>query len=117
MRLTIFWRVILAQSAPIALILAVSLYTLAQLHHSMKLSIDILSTDTVCIELEKRLLRTFLIQMRHAEKYALLQDKTFYGHFTQGYSDFISTLEQIETLVDTPYERDVLDQVRDLGSV
>src|SRR5262249_27649554 len=114
MRLTIFWRVILAQSAPIALMLAVSLYTLTQLHQFMRLSIDILSTDAVCIELEKRLLRTFLIQVRHAEKYVLLQDKTFYGYFSQGYNDFISTLEQIATLVDTPYERDVLDQVRDL---
>jgi len=114
MRLTIFWRVLLAQSAPIALILAVSLYTLAQLHHSMQLSTDILRTDTLCIELEKRLLRTFLSQMRHAEQYVLLQDKTFYGHFIQGYSDFISAVEQIATLVDTPYERDVLDQVRDL---
>src|SRR5262245_61974571 len=114
MRLTIFWRVILAQSAPIALMLAVSLYTLTQLHQFMQLSIDILNTDAVCIELEKRLLRTFLIQMRHAEKYVLLQDKTFYGHFTQGYRDFISTVEQIATLVDTPYERDILDQVRDL---
>lgn len=114
MRLTIFSRVILAQSAPIALMLAVSLYTLAQLHHSMQLSVNILSTDAVYIELEKRLLRTFLIQMRHAEKYVLLHDKAFYSHFTQGYSDFISTLEQIVTLVDTPYERDVLDQIRDL---
>ncbi len=114
MRLTIFWRVILAQSAPIALMLAVSLYTLTQLHQFMQLSIDILSTDAVCIELEKRLLRTFLIQIRHAEKYVLLQDKVFYGYFAQGYNDFISTLEQIATLVDTPYERDVLDQVRDL---
>src|SRR5919204_995616 len=113
MRLTIFSRVLLAQSVPIALMLAVSLYTLAQLHQFMGLSIDILSTDVVSIELEKRLLRTFLLQMRHAEKYVLLQDKAFYGHFTQGYRDFISTVEQITTLVDTPYERDMLDQVRD----
>src|SRR5918912_28823 len=114
MRLTIFWRVILAQSAPIALMLAVSLYTLAQLHQFTQLSIDILSTDAVCIELEKRLLRTFLIQLRHAEKYVLLQDKAFYGRFTQGHSDFLSTLEQVVPLVNTPYERGVLDQVRDL---
>ena len=114
MRLTIFWRVMLAQSVPIALMLAVSLYTLAQLHQFMQLSIDILSTDAVCMELEKRLLRTFLIQMRHAEKYTHLQDKAFYAHFTQGYNDFIRTLEQIATLVDTPYERDVLEQIRDL---
>jgi len=114
MRLTIFWRVMLAQSVPIALMLAVSLYTLAQLHQFMQLSIDILSTDAVCMELEKRLLRTFLIQMRHAEQYTHLQDKAFYAHFTQGYNDFIRTLEQIATLVDTPYERDVLKQIRDL---
>src|SRR5438552_1742756 len=114
MRLTIFWRVILAQSAPIALMLAVSLYTLTQLHQFMQLSIDVLSTDAVCIELEKRLLRTFLIQIRHAEKYVLLQDKVFYGYFAQGYNDFISTLEQIATLVDTPYEREVFDKVRAL---
>ena len=69
MRLTIFWRVIFAQLTLIALILVVSLYALSQLHWLANLSTDILATDAVSIEAEKRLLKVFLSQMRSAEKY------------------------------------------------
>lgn len=116
MRLTIFWRVILAQISLIALILAVSLYALSQLNWLTRLSTDILATDSTCIEEEKRLLKIFLTQMRNAEKYFLLRDKVFYNHFVQGNSDFDSALESIATLIDTPQERDLVEQIRDLHS-
>ncbi|MBI3300838.1 MAG: HAMP domain-containing histidine kinase [Deltaproteobacteria bacterium] len=116
MRLTIFWRVILAQISLIALILAVSLYALSQLHWLTSLSTDILATDSVCIEEEKRLLKIFLAQMRNAEKYLLLRDKVFYSYFTQGNSDFDSTLGKIVSLAYTSQENELLQQIRDLHS-
>ena len=58
MRLTIFWRVILAQVSLIALILAVSLYTFSQLNRLTSLSTDALATDSTCIEEERPLSRT-----------------------------------------------------------
>ena len=114
MRLTIFWRVILAQITLIIMILAVSLYTLLQLHRFASLSTAILTTDAASIAAEKRLLEVFLVQMRSAEKYLLLRDEAFYSHFIAGGREFTSLLEKVISLVDTPHERGLLEQIRDL---
>ncbi|HEV8712806.1 MAG TPA: HAMP domain-containing sensor histidine kinase [Candidatus Binatia bacterium] len=113
MRLTIFWRVILAQISLIALILAVSLYAFSQLNQLTSLSTNILATDAACIEEEKRLLKIFLTQMRSAEKYVLLRDKVFYSYFTQGNDDFAGTIEKISTLIETPEEEGLVQQIKD----
>lgn len=113
MRLTIFWRVILAQLSLITLILAVSLYALSQLNQLTSLSTNILTTDAACIEEEKRLLKIFLTQMRSAEKYVLLRDKVFYSYFTQGNDDFDSTMERISSLIETPEEEELVRQIKD----
>jgi two-component system sensor histidine kinase GlrK len=114
MRLTIFWRVLLAQIFFISLILIVSLYALSQLNQLTNLSTNILSTDTACLEEEKRLLKIFLGQMRNAEKYVLLRDQAFYDSFAQGAYDFNDTLEKITWLVDTQEEKDLIQELRDL---
>ena len=114
MRLTIFWRVILAQITLIILILAVSLYTLWQLHRFASLSTAIVTTDVASIGAEKRLLEVFFMQMRSAEKYLLLRDEAFYSHFSAGGREFTGLLEKVTALVDTPYERGLLEQLREL---
>ena len=102
MRLTIFWRVILAQISLLALLLGVSLYARSQLNRVTSLSTDILARDSVTIGEEKRLLKIFLAQMRSAEKYLFLRDQVYYGHFTQGSSDFDTGQQKIALLLDTP---------------
>ena len=114
MHLRLFWRVILAQSALIALLLIVSIYALRQFQGLTKLNSDILAVDTTCIEHEKRLLKIFLAQMRHAEKYLLLRDKAFSEQFTQNSRDFENTLKQIAALLNTPQENALLEQVKAL---
>ena len=114
MRLTIFWRVIFAQLTLIALILGVSLYAFSQLHHLASLSTDILATDSASIEAENRLLKIWLLQMRSAEKYALLRDDNLYKHFVEGSNDFTRAFEKVMALVHTPEERALLEEIRDL---
>jgi len=114
MRLTIFWRVILAQLTLIALILGMSLYALFQLHHLAGLSTDLLETDSKSIEAEKYLLKVFLSQMRTAEKYLVAPDKGLYSHFVEGNSTFTNALDQIAVLVNSPQERALLDQIQTL---
>lgn len=112
-RLTIFRRVILAQITLIILILVVSLYTLSQLHRFARLSTALLTTDAASLEAEKGLLEVFLVQMRSAEKYLLLRDAAFYNHFIAGGREFTGLLEKVAALVDTPQERDLLEQIRE----
>jgi two-component system sensor histidine kinase GlrK len=112
MRVTIFWRVIFAQSVPIILLLGMNFYAWTHFNQLSALSAAILSIDSGSIETTKRLLKIFLMQMRNAQKYVHLRDKVFYEHFTQGHRDFEEMLKQLPALVDTPQERSLIEQAR-----
>jgi two-component system sensor histidine kinase GlrK len=114
MRLTLFWRVILAQSALIALVLLVGLYALSKLDWLTRLDNSILTTDSTCIEEEKRLLKIFLGEMRNAEKYLISHDKAFQDTFLQGTSDFGNALASITALIETEREKELAREIADL---
>jgi two-component system sensor histidine kinase GlrK len=113
-RLTIFWRIICAQVSLIVLVVVVSFYTLTQLHQITILSETILTTDSVMIEEEKRLLRILLTVIRNAEKLVVFQDKAFYNQFLDGNKAFEASMERIVTLATKPQELDLLTQIRNL---
>jgi two-component system sensor histidine kinase GlrK len=113
-RLTLFWRIVLTQASLIIGIVAVNFYALAQLHHLTGLNAEILAADTAVIEEGKRSLRIFLSQMRSAEKYVLLQDKTFLDHFVDGRQEFARAVERLAPLLATARERELLAHIRDL---
>jgi two-component system, NtrC family, sensor histidine kinase GlrK len=114
MRLTIFWRIILAQVSLIVLIIIVNFYTLSQLHQLTVLSQAILTIDVTSTEEARRLLRIMLAQMRSAEKFVLFQDKTFFNQFIEGSNAFEGSVGMIATLATSPQERDLLRKIRDL---
>ena len=116
MRLTIFWRVILAQSALVALALALGLYAISALHELIRLDNSILALDSACIDEEKRLTKIFLAEIRHAEKYLVSRDGAFYDGFTQSGSDFEQGLARVGALIDTQRERELTDEIRELHS-
>lgn len=111
MRLSIFSRVMLAQSTLIALILIVSLYGLAKLHIVSKLNIDVLTVDAQCINEEKRLLKSFLAEIRNGEKYLLMHDISFHEEYTKSSNDFSDAMSKIAALIDTDREKDLLAEV------
>jgi two-component system, NtrC family, sensor histidine kinase GlrK len=111
MRLTIFSRVMLAQSTLIALILVVSLYALAKLHLVSELSTDALTLDATCINEEKRLLKAFLAEMRNAEKYLLIRDGAFYDGYTTNKDDFVDALSKITALINTDREKELVTEI------
>jgi two-component system, NtrC family, sensor histidine kinase GlrK len=114
MRLTIFWRIILAQVSLIVLIIIVNFYTLSQLYQLTILSQGILTIDVTSTEEARRLLRIVLAQTRSAEKFVLFQDKTFYNQFIEGNDAFEGRVGKIATLATSPQERALLQRIRDL---
>lgn len=114
MRLSIFWRVILVQSALLALILGLSLYALTELNRLAHLSRDIVSFDSTCIQEEKRLLSVFLGQMRDAKKFVALGDQAFYTSFLQGDQEFIASTKVINSLIATEEERQLFERIKAL---
>jgi two-component system, NtrC family, sensor histidine kinase GlrK len=113
-RLTIFWRIMCAQVSLIVLLIVVSIYTLAQLHEVTLLTETILTTDSVTIDEEKRLLRILLAEIRNAEKLAVFQDQAFYKQFLEGNSAFEASVGRIATFTTNPQELDLLAQIQTL---
>ena len=114
MRLTIFSRVILAQSAVIGLVLLVSLYALEKFNGLTRLQTDLLTVDTACLNEEKRLLKIFFTEMRNAEKYLISFDKAFYGPLDRSISDFSDSLARVAVLVDSLREKDLVEEIRQM---
>jgi two-component system sensor histidine kinase GlrK len=114
MRVSIFWRVILAQSALMALVLAVSLYAYSELNWLTRLQSDILAVDSRCIREEKQMLRDFLLEMRNAEKYFALKETSFFDGYIQGSTDFKKELIKVGALADTEREKELLDEINTL---
>jgi hypothetical protein len=103
-----------AQVSLIVILVVVSFYTLAQLHQLTLLSETILTTDSVAIEEEKRLLRILLVEIRNAEKLAVFQDRIFYNRFLEGSNAFEASLGRIATLATKPQELHLLGEIRNL---
>jgi signal transduction histidine kinase len=114
LRLTIFWRIIIAQSVLIALFVLVSLYAFAQLDRLTKMDTRILLVDSACEKEVRKLLKIFLGEVRNAEKYLALYDMDFYTNFQQSRKDFEASLEKIDTFVDTDREKTLIEQIRNL---
>ncbi len=114
MRLSIFSRILLAQSALIGLILLLSLFALEKLNSLMELDASILTIDSTCIKEEKQLLKVFLSEMRNGEKYLVLHDSAFRTALEQGSTDFVGTLGKIAVLADTEREQELTREIKGL---
>lgn len=117
MRLSIFSRVMLAQSTLIALTLVISLYGLAKLNLVSRLNMDALTTDAACINEGKRLLKSFLGEMRNAEKYLVLRDAVFQDEYSKDQGEFTGTLSRIATIVNTEREKEITAEMGVLHSL
>ncbi|MCE5334971.1 MAG: HAMP domain-containing histidine kinase [Desulfobacteraceae bacterium] len=111
MRLTIFSRVMIAQSTLIALILIVSLFALSKLNLVSRLSTEALTVDTTCINEEKRLLKSYLAEMRNGEKFALLRDPFLFDGYEKNRYDFTDSLSRVASIIDTDRERALASEI------
>ena len=114
MKLTIFSRVMIAQSALILLILIISLFAVGKLRLVSQLNTEALTVDATCISEEKRLLKSFLAEMRNAEKYLLMRDLSFRDEYENNKNDFNDAIAKISYIVDSERERKLISDIESL---
>ena len=105
MRLTIFSRIMIAQSTLILLILVLSVFAVGKLRLVSQLNTEALTVDAACINEEKRLLKSFLAEIRNAEKYLLMQDPSFREEYENNRNDFNDAMTKIGYIIDTEREK------------
>jgi len=101
----------LAQSTLIALILVVSLFGLAKLNLVSRLNMDALTIDAAAINEEKRLLKSFLAEMRNGEKFILIGDKSFYEEYLKNRDDFSDALARVINHANSEREREITAEI------
>src|SRR5208283_267737 len=111
MRLTIFSRVMIAQSTLVLLVLAISVFAVGKLRLVSQLNTEALTVDATCINEEKRLLKSFLTQIRNSEKYLLLRDPSFRDEYENNKNDFTDAMLKISYAVDTEREKEIISEI------
>ena len=92
MRLSIFWRLVLAYLIIITVMAGVNLYALFQIRQLSGLSAEIASQHYPEIEAAKRLLVSFYDQVQSQKKYLAVRAATFLEHFDQETKEFQQAL-------------------------
>ena len=111
MRLTIFSRVMIAQSTLVLLVLVISVFAVGKLRLVSQLNTEAITVDSACISEEKRLLKSFLDEMRNSQKYLLMRDISFRDEYENNKNDFGDSLRKISYIVDTEREKNLISQI------
>ena len=114
MRLTIFWRSILAQSILITLILLISLYSHSRLNALTDLGEVIVSRDSEFIKESKHALKVFLSQVRVGEKYVLFADSALSESFSAASIQFRDTCYKMFALAQEEDEKRTIQVIAGL---
>jgi len=113
-KFTIFRRIIMVPFLLLACIGVVGIYSVTHLDRVTELNTQILTVDIACIQEAKRLAKTFLGEVRNAEKSLVLQDQEFRAASQQARKDVLESLGRIAMLADTGQEMELLAQIRNL---
>jgi len=113
-KLTIFRRIIMVPSILLVSIVVMGLYAVIYLDRITELNTQILSIDIACTQEAKRLVKTFLAEMRNAEKSLVLQDREFYTASREAREDVRQSLSRIAALTDTAGEVELVALIRTL---
>lgn len=114
MKVTIFSRVMIAQSTLILIILVISMYAVGKLRLVSQLNTQALTVDVRCVGEEKGLLKSFLDEMRNAEEYFLMRDLSFRDQCRNNRSDFAKGVVNIRKAIGSKSEKALLDQILSL---
>jgi two-component system sensor histidine kinase GlrK len=111
MRMTIFSRVMIAQSTLIAIIIAISIFAVGKLRLVSELNTRAATVDARCVGEEKVLLKSFLDEMRNAEEYFLMRDLSFRDACRTNREDFAKAVAKIRQTMGPKSEQALLSQV------
>ncbi len=112
MKLSIFTRMMISYLAIFALVMTVSSYAILKIRQFNKITKYILAVDNRILDYEKKMADLILSQSRYERKFILTKDQAFYEQFLTSREDFLKMLSESIRLADTPFKRDILDQIR-----
>lgn len=101
MRLSLFSRMVIGYLVIFVLVLAVSLYAIAQLHRFNVITRSVLETDNRVLDYQKKLSDTLLEEIRYERKFVITQDDSLYNRFLMFKRDFEQYLQEMHSVEDS----------------
>lgn len=110
MRLSIFWRLVLASLVIIAVMGGVNLYALFQLRQLTAMSTEMASYHYPAVESAKRLQGSLYAQLNSEKKYLATKDAAFLTNFNEEVEEFQRSLQHLRTQENTPQGLRLLEE-------
>ena len=112
MRLSIFWRIVLATLLIIVVMAGVNFYALFQLRQLSALSTTLASQNYPAIEQAKHVQAVAYNQLNSEKKYLAVRDPTFLQHFDEEVEEFHRGIENLLRQDNSAEGRQLLEQAR-----
>jgi two-component system sensor histidine kinase GlrK len=112
MRLSIFARLALGYLLIFTLVVALSVYAFLQLRQFSAGTRLVLSVDNELKEYEERLTDSLFSQLRYERKFMIVRDEALYDQFVAAKDTFLTNIEQLSALTDSPREKETAERIR-----
>jgi two-component system sensor histidine kinase GlrK len=111
MRLSIFWRLVLSSLAIVALMAAVNLYAILQVHQITALSTQLVSYHYPAIENAQLLITNLYSQFRSQKQYLAVRDAVFLNNFEEEGEQFRQLFVKVLSQEGSAERRSLLEGV------
>jgi two-component system sensor histidine kinase GlrK len=112
MKLTLLSMLIVGYLIILALVIAVSLYVILELHQFNKENQYILKIDKSLLNYKKKLADSILTQREHEDEYIGTKDASQRGPFVSAQREFSKYFSEASSIADTSRKRDSLSRVK-----
>jgi len=112
MKLSIFTRLVVGYFAIFILAMAVSIYTINQLHKLERVTRSILAVENRLVDDEQRLSDSIFTLMRYERKFIIIKDEGLYTQFLQTSEDFDKKFKETVSLSNSKRVKEMLADLK-----
>ena len=112
MKLSIFTRLVVGYFAIFILAMAVSIYTINQLHKLERVTRSILAVENRLVDDEQRLSDSIFTLMRYERKFIIIKDAGLYNQFLQTSEDFDKKFNETVSLSNSKKVKEMLADLK-----
>jgi len=95
-------------------VLIIGTYSILKWNQLNQVTNSILIIDQPTIDTEKKMIDSLLSQVRNEQKYLITRDEAFYKLFQSQQSEFTNNLNQLNTYLETPEEKELKKEINNL---
>jgi two-component system sensor histidine kinase GlrK len=98
----------------VVFVIVIGTYSILKWNQLNQVTNSILVTDQPTIDTEKKMIDSLLSQVRNEQKFLITRDEAFYNLFRTQQSEFTSLLNQLNTYLATPEEKELKREINNL---